>query len=190
MQRWASILLGLCVVVLAAWVTFKDVGRPKKEGAQLMFDAAGVIPSLPPFGIDAGDLLADLPPYSGPETRDGGVGNRMPDGTPVPPLPPGAPRVVVFGVVLVQYKDAEGALPTMRSKHDALDLAIKLAGDARGDFHGAVRRGDDGSSDNVGRIQRGILELAVEYFLFTLPVGQVSDPIDTPRGYWIVKRLE
>jgi parvulin-like peptidyl-prolyl isomerase len=97
---------------------------------------------------------------------------------------------VRFGVVLVEYAGSEGAATTARPKREALELAAKLAGDARSDFHGAVRRGDDGSTDDAGRIQRGILELAVEYFLFTLAVGQVSDPIDTPRGFWIVKRLE
>lgn len=188
MQRWVSIALGAAVVVLAAWLSFANV-KPKKD-VQLMFDAAGIIGPAPEF--DAAGLLDDLPVYSGPDTRGdaGGIGNRMPDGTPVPPLPAGAPKSVRFGVVLVEYAGSEGAPTKARSKHDAQELAQKLAGDARSDFHGAVRRGDDGSTDDAGRIQRGILELAVEYFLFTLAVGQVSDPIDTPRGFWIVKRLQ
>jgi hypothetical protein len=37
---------------------------------------------------------------------------------------------------------------------------------------------------------RGILEPAPEYVLFMLEKDQVSDPVDTPRGLWIVKRLE
>ena len=188
MQRWVSIALGAAVVVLAAWLSFANV-KPKKD-VQLMFDASGVVGQAPE--LEAGSPLDDLPPYTGPDTRSdaGGIGNRMPDGTLVPPLPAGAPRSVRFGVVLVEYAGSEGATAKTRSKHDALELAQKLAGDARSDFHGAVRRGDDGSTDDAGRIQRGILELAVEYFLFTLAVGQVSDPIDTPRGFWIVKRLE
>ncbi len=190
MQRWVSILLGAAVVVLAAWLSFANMKQ--RKDVKLMFDAAGVMGSAPALSFDAGSLLDDLPVFSGPDTRSdaGGIGNRMPDGTPVPPLPDHAPKSVRFGVVLVQYTGSEGAAPTARSKRDALDLGIKLAGDARSDFHGAVRRGDDGSTDDAGRIQRGILELAVEYFLFTLPTGQVSDPIDTPRGFWIVKRLE
>jgi hypothetical protein len=189
-QRWASILLGAAVLVLAAWLSFKNVSPPKKE-VQLMIDAAAVLPPMATLSVDAG-MLDDLEPYTGPDTRrdGGGIGNRMPDGTAVPPLPSTAPKSLEFGVVLVGYSGAEGPLPNTRSRKDAFELATKLAGDARTDFHGAVRRGDDGSSDNVGRIQRGILELAVEYFLFTLPVGGVSDPIDTPRGYWIVKRLD
>jgi hypothetical protein len=38
---------------------------------------------------------------------------------------------------------------------------------------------------------RGMLEPYIEYILFSLPKGAVcSEPIDTPRGYWIVKRLD
>lgn len=189
MQRWVSILLGAAVIVLAAWLSFANI-KPRKE-VQLMIDAAGVIGPAPALDFDAAPV-DDLPAFTGPDNRAdaGGIGNRMPDGTPVPRLPEHAPKSVRFGVVLVEYAGSEGAKPTARAKKDALDLAVKLAGDARSDFHGAVRRGDDGSTDDAGRIQRGILELAVEYFLFTLPVGEVSDPIDTPRGFWIVKRLE
>ena len=35
-----------------------------------------------------------------------------------------------------------------------------------------------------------MLELGVEYALFTLAPGQVSEPVDTPRGFWIMKRIE
>jgi hypothetical protein len=34
-----------------------------------------------------------------------------------------------------------------------------------------------------------VLEPVVEYLLFTLPKGEVyPEPIDTPRGYWIIRR--
>ena len=39
-------------------------------------------------------------------------------------------------------------------------------------------------------IPRGVLESAPEYVLFSLPKGGVSEPVDTPRGYWIVQRIE
>jgi len=92
--------------------------------------------------------------------------------------------------VLVAYAGAEDAPRGVRSKKDALELAEKLAAQAKTDFHAAVRRGDEGSSDDVGSMTRGFIEPAPEYVLFTLPVGGVSDPIDTPRGFWIVKRIE
>jgi parvulin-like peptidyl-prolyl isomerase len=44
--------------------------------------------------------------------------------------------------------------------------------------------------EDAGRIPRGVLEPAAEYALFTLSPGAVSDPVETPRGFWIVKRIE
>ncbi|MEO8878403.1 MAG: peptidylprolyl isomerase, partial [Polyangiaceae bacterium] len=119
-----------------------------------------------------------------------GPGYKMIDGTPVPPMPEHAPRSVTFGVVLVTYAGAESAPKNARSKADALALAQKLAADAKSDFKGAVQRGDNGSADNLGSMERGVLEPAPEYVLFSLPVGGVSDAIDTPRGFWIVRRIE
>ena len=46
------------------------------------------------------------------------------------------------------------------------------------------------ASDDVGRVKLGVLEPAPEYVLFTLGIDGVGGPVDTPRGYWIVKRLE
>jgi len=99
-------------------------------------------------------------------------------------------RFVKVGVVLVQFAGAQGALPTARPKAAALELARKLADEAKADFHQAVTHGDPGSADDIGRISRGILEAPVEAVLFTLSAGQTSEPIETPRGYWVVKRLE
>jgi parvulin-like peptidyl-prolyl isomerase len=39
-------------------------------------------------------------------------------------------------------------------------------------------------------VKIGILEPLAEYVLFSLPVDGVGGPVETPRGYWIVKRLE
>jgi hypothetical protein len=86
-------------------------------------------------------------------------------------------RHVKVGVVLVQFAGAQGALPTARPKANALELARKLADDS-------------GSADDIGRIGRGILEPQVEGVVFGMTPGQTSEPIETPRGYWVVKRLE
>ncbi len=119
-----------------------------------------------------------------------GPGYRMLDGTAVPSLNEHAPREVTFGVVMLAYAGAEAAPKNARSKPEALELARKLAADAKTDFKGAVQRGDNGSSDNLGTMQRGVLEPAPEYVLFSLPVGGVSDVVDTPRGFWIVRRID
>lgn len=138
--------------------------------------------------------MSDLVAAESDRRGDGGIGSAMPDGTPVPMLPANTPREVRFGVVLVSYAGAQpsvaGGRPSTRSRSDARALAAKLFGTAHEDFHAAVQQGDAGSSDDVGRVKLGILEPAPEYVLFTLTTGSVGGPVDTPRGYWIVKRLE
>lgn len=188
MQRWLSIVLGVLAVGLAvalAWQGMSHWHPPKLAGdAGLDAGLATFDPDAAfAFDIDAGEAVVR-------EHRDGGAGFSMPDGTPVPPLPASVPRNVRFGVVLVAYAGAEDAPRTARPKLDALELVQRLAAQAKTDFHAAVRRGDDGSADDLGSMRRGVLEPAPEYVLFSLPAGGVSDPIDTPRGYWIVKRIE
>jgi hypothetical protein len=125
---------------------------------------------------------------------EAGVFAKMPDGTPVPAMSANAPKMIRIGVVLITYAGAQpgplGEKPNARSKADAKTLAEKLAGEATTDFHGAVQRGDPGSQDDIGRMKIGFLEPATDFVVFSLGVGQVSGAIDTPRGYWIVKRIE
>ena len=206
MQRWVTPLVGLAVVVLAVWLVAHNFQPPTAighdptprppasadDGGGLMFalgDGGGG-----GFEGDGGMLL--LSDLLGPDPRmDAGAGGRMPDGTPVPPLPLTVPRQVRFGVVLVSYAGAQpsaagASRPPSRSKGDAQVLADKLLLTATQDFHAAVQQGDGGSSDDVGRVKLGVLEPAPEYVLFTLGIDGVGGPVDTPRGYWIVKRLE
>jgi hypothetical protein len=202
MQRWTTTLVGLAVVVLAVWLVARNYQPPKAIGhdpspPQPAADA-GATTATGTAGAgsvsDAGEplLLSDLVQA---ETRfDGGTGTTMFDGRPVPPLPIDAPRQLRFGVVLVSYEGAQpsptAARPSSRSKADARVLAQKLFATAQQDFHAAVQQGDSGSSDDVGKVKLGILETAPEYVLFTLPIDGIGGPVDTPRGFWIVKRLE
>ena len=105
-------------------------------------------------------------------------------------LPPDAPKQVRFGVVLVAYRGAEGAGPHARSKGEAFALARSLAELGEHDFRAAVQRGDAGSTSDAGRMPRGVLEPTVERALFTLPKGGVSPPVDTPRGFWVLRRVD
>jgi hypothetical protein len=105
-------------------------------------------------------------------------------------LPMSSPKMVRFGVIVVQYRGAQAAAPSTRSKDEASKLARSIAEAAKGDFKAQVSKGDSGSMEDAGLIPRGVLEPTVEYGLFTLRPGQVSDPIDTPRGFWIVRRIE
>jgi hypothetical protein len=143
-----------------------------------------------PAAVDAAPTADEVTPRPEPtEPSDGGTFH-LADGTIVPPLGPKAPKQVRFGVVLVAYEGAEGASPKAKSKADALAVANKLAEVAKTDFSVAVRAGDDGSAPDIGIVDRNILEPTSEAVLFALPVGGTSGVIDTPRGFWIVKRLE
>jgi len=205
-ERWVTTLVGLVVVVVAVWLVAHNVQPPKAIGhdptprpSASLDDGGAPMFALGDAGAflqegDAGPLL--LSDLLGADPRmDAGAGGRMPDGTAVPPLPLTVPRQVRFGVVLVSYAGAQpsaagGSRPPTRSKADAQVLADKLLLTATTDFHAAVQQGDGGSSDDIGRVKLGVLEPAPEYVLFTLGVDAVGGPVDTPRGYWIVKRLE
>jgi parvulin-like peptidyl-prolyl isomerase len=124
---------------------------------------------------------ADVAPSEGFDT--------LPDGRKVPELPASAPKRVGFGVVVIGYQGAQAAPQEARSKIDAKRRAESLIVDAKHDFAAAVAKGDRGSTADAGHVPRDVLEPAVEYLLFTLQKGDVcAEPIDTPRGYWIVRR--
>ena len=101
-----------------------------------------------------------------------------------------APKSLTFGVVLVTYAGAQGAPGNARSKADAERLAKELAELAKTDFRAAVKKGDPGSNDDAGKMYQGILEPGPEYALFSLAPDKVSDVVDTPRGFWIVRRIK
>jgi hypothetical protein len=157
-------------------------GRRAVEAPQTVVDA-GVDAS-----VDAGvaDAAADIPDDA--EAPAGGT--LLLSGEVPPPLAGDAPKSVVFGVILVAYRGAQAAPTSSRSRDAALELAKTLAEEAKTDFKAAVAKGDKGSTENAGRLPRGILEPAPEYVLFSLPKGGVSEPVDTPRGFFILQRIE
>jgi hypothetical protein len=114
----------------------------------------------------------------------------LPDGSPVPALPEDAPQRVKLGVAIFRYAGAEGPPRSDRKKDEAARMARVAAVRGQTDFAGAVQLGDRGSDENIGWIARGILEPAVEHAVFGLDVGKTSaEPIDTPRGFWVVRRV-
>jgi hypothetical protein len=201
MQRWFTVLVGVAVVGLAVWMVARDFHAPVATGHDAPADGGAKGGDVPLAYAEAGGpseasealVFSDLAPPE-PRGTDGGIGAAWPDGTPVPALPMSAPREVRFGVVLVSYAGAQpsagGGRTSTRSRAEAKELATKLVVTAQHDFHAAVQQGDAGSSEDVGTVRWAILEPAPEYVLFTLPVDGVGGPVDTPRGYWIVKRLE
>jgi hypothetical protein len=138
---------------------------------------------------------AAAPPSASPFDLAIASAAAAPSAAPVPevaPVPAG--NSVNLGIIMVTYQGAQngvvGGAPRTRSKDDALALAKKLAEDAKTNFAAAVNRGDPGSDANLGRFPKGTLEANVEAVVFALPPGGISEPIDTPRGYWVAKRLE
>lgn len=202
MHKWTALLFVALVIGAGALVTVSnarrgtsktstqsDAGAPD-AGAADIADA-----NAPPEDGEApGDPTGE--PADPTQSADAG-GTLLLSGEAAPALPADAPKSVVFGVVLVTYRGAQGPpgaarVPaTARSREAALAMAKELAELAKTDFKAAVGKGDKpGSMDNAGRIPRGVLEPAPEYVLFSLPKGGVSEPVDTPRGYWIVQRIE
>ncbi len=197
--RNTSVLVGLAALIVLAFYIFRH--RPKP-------DAPLAAPPAPTttMTVNAADQLASamaelekLPIAEGPplekihEALEGaGISDKgylLPDGKPPPPLPADAPRAIRIGLVLVRYRGAQLAPLDSPPRESALARANQLAALAKTDFAAAVKAGDMGSAADLGAVHRGILEPATQYLLFTLPPGAVSEVLDTPRGYWIVRRI-
>jgi hypothetical protein len=195
--RGASIAAGL---LLLAFLAF-SVGRRARPSVAPAAAAPEPMPTVAPADQLASAIaeLQRLPPIqplplerfhaalegAGASDR----GHLLPDGRPPPPLPQGAPSRVRIGVVIVRYDGAQLAPPGAPTRDQALAHATTLLAIARRDFAAAVGAGDPGSAADLGVIERGILEPATQYAIFTLPEGGVSEVLDTPRGLWIARRI-
>jgi len=178
-QRSTTITLGGLVLAAVGLLLVKGGPRPTPTervswSAALSSSAAILVPPL-----TASSFSFPAPAQSAPPERPAAK-----------KLPANAPRTLHFGVVLVQYRGAQFAPDDAPYKPDALQRARQLAEVAHKDFKAAVKQGDPGSTDDAGRINRSILEPQAEVEVFSLAPGAVSDPVDTPRGYWIVRRID
>ena len=189
MQKWTAVLLFVLVVGFGA--TLFVAPRPKATSDAADGGVDGAAAML------AGDDDAGAAPDGAavePVAQLSDAGSTLLDGQLAPGLPGSAPRKVTFGAILVQYRGAQLAPPTARAKDAALDLAKEIAADAKQDFKAAIakaaEKGVKDASENYGQIEKGFLEPAPDFVLFSLPKGGVSDPVDSPRGYLIFKRIE
>lgn len=187
MQRWTfaafGALFAAAIVVVLLQARGPVVTPPPVESASTQPSAT------PPPALTAADAGAEATGTTGGGSADAGGFNLLPNGKPVPPLPATAPKSVGFGAILFAYEGAQSAPKSAPSKQKARERAEKLIELAKKDFDDAVKHGDPGSTADAGHIPRGVLEPAAQYILFTLPKGHVYEkPIDTPRGYWIVRR--
>ncbi len=177
MQRWASAIFGVLVVAAVLIVVLNAVPSGAPE----------VLPA-PIVSADAQPVRSVVPPLpSAPEPNDGPAHTESDEG--IRSLPDSAPRSIEIGVIQLAYHGAERAPQDAPPRKAALERAKELIAAAQKDFDATVNRGDAGSAKDLGRIPRGVLEPEVEYEVFTLQPGEVtSKPLDTPRGYWIVRR--
>jgi hypothetical protein len=167
----------------------RDVSEPAplaSNAEQRLDEAIEELKSLPPLEATGPSKILEALEEIAPSN----VGRKMPDGSDPPLLPKTAPKRVRFGLVLVRYKGAQLAPKNAPNREAAREHAELLARLARDDFAAAVKAADVGSTGDIGVVKRGILEPAIEYTLFTLPIGGVSDVVDTPRGFWVMKRLK
>ena len=189
MQRWSALaLVGILVASATLLVLRVGVTGPVVAPSSSASASSSAAPA-PPGGsavAPAGSSLAL------PDLAYNGEPPPAPKPAEVAPsnLPEGAPKTVVFGVVLIEYRGSQGAPRTARTREAADALAKDLLEEAKKDFAAAVAKGDPGSTENAGTIPRGVLEPGPEQALFTLAAGDVGGPVDTPRGLWIVKRIE
>lgn len=107
-----------------------------------------------------------------------------------------AQDVVGIQQLLVAWKGADGAAPTVtRTKDDAKKRATDaLAKIKAGSFEAAVKELSDdvqtkASGGAIGNITRGAMPKAYEDAAFALKVGEVAGPIETTRGYFVIKRV-
>ncbi len=192
MDRQRTIGLGalflILVAVAAAWTRI-----PRDQPAAAPTPSAPVAQAAP-------SVSAAPTPSAAPASAAGGEASDkeetagfdiLPDGRKAPPVPASAPQEVTFGVIVFAYQGAQFAPAGARTKEQAKQKAIAAAAEAKHDFSAAVAKGDHGSTSNAGRMPRGMLEAAAEYVLFTLGKGEVAEePVDTPRGYWVLRRID
>lgn len=108
------------------------------------------------------------------------------------------PELIEVRVLVVAYQGAEGASPQVtRSKDEALERARMLARMAKSGDRLAelVRKYSDrpGASEDLGLFrlrpaQPGAFGKQVAQAAAALEPGTISDPIETPQGYFVIER--
>jgi len=194
MDRQRTIGLGalfLIIVAVAALWAHVPREQPAPPAAPSAAPSASVSTTPTPTPSAIATLEAAAETALAPEDGATEGFDILPDGRKAPPVPESAPQEVTFGVVVFAYQGAQFASTGSRTKEQTKQKALAVLADAKHDFSAAVAKGDHGSTSNAGKMPRGMLEPAAEYTLFTLGKGEVAaEPVDTPRGYWLLRRID
>lgn len=99
--------------------------------------------------------------------------------------------------ILVRYRGAERAPSSItRSKSDAEARAREALTRAQdGDFGAvAAEMSDDDanaeSGGDMGGLERGLLPEALDDALFSMEVGEIRGPLESPFGYHVIRRTQ
>ena len=106
------------------------------------------------------------------------------------------PEEIAARHILIAYKGAERS-EAKRTKAEAKALAGEVLAKARGDgadFAGLAKKHSDGPSKekggDLGIFKKGAMAPAFEEAAFKLKVGEISDVVETPFGFHIIKRTK
>jgi NIMA-interacting peptidyl-prolyl cis-trans isomerase 1 len=113
--------------------------------------------------------------------------------------PPVGPARIGARHILISFEGADHALPGVtRSESEARSLAEQVAREVRepdADWNAIAAKYTDepGSKEtggDLGKFGRGQMVKAFELAAFALPVGQISDVVQSPFGFHIIQRYE
>lgn len=113
--------------------------------------------------------------------------------------PPAGPARIGARHILISFKGAQHAIPGVtRSEAEARALAEQIAREAKqpnSDWNALAAKYTDepGSKEtggDLGKFGRGQMVAPFEKAAFALPVGEVSDVVQSPFGFHIIQRYE
>ncbi len=147
-----------------------------------------------PASSGSGSGSAAAPPPPAAASSAAGVATAAPAAS----APAVAPDTIIAQHILVIYKGAKRApKPITRSKADAKARAAEALAKIRGGatFEDVVKEYSDdaGSVDrmgSLGKFHRDDMDPAFSAAAFALQPGQVSDVVETPFGFHVIKRTQ
>jgi len=166
-------------------------------GASADYGLFRIRPSQPgAFGSEVGEAAIALRPGSISDPVDAPLGwfviERRND-------PPGGPTRIAARHILISFKGAQHAIAGVtRSEAEARSMATQVARDAKqpnADWNALAAKYTDepGSKEtggDLGKFGRGQMVPAFENAAFALPVGEISDVVQTPFGFHVIQRYE